>query len=119
MKEIPITDLVVGDIVDLQQGDRVPADCILIDEMNITVDQQYYFPNQPPNVEKEQSQVYGPDQGEPDNHSQNPDPFMLTDSKIMTGQGKAIICAVGENTLLARLRQGEDLEITETHTHLE
>lgn len=55
MKEIPITDLVVGDIVDLQQGDRVPADCILIDEMNITVDQQYYFPNQPPNVEKEQS----------------------------------------------------------------
>lgn len=29
---------------------------------------------------------------------------MLTDSKIMTGQGKAIICAVGENTLLARLR---------------
>ena len=37
----------------------------------------------------------------------------------MTGQGKAIICAVGENTLLARLRTKEDLVIEETHTHLE
>ena len=35
---IKIRDLVVGDIVDIQQGDRVPADCILIEEMNITVD---------------------------------------------------------------------------------
>jgi hypothetical protein len=37
----------------------------------------------------------------------------------MTGTGKAIICAVGENTLLARLRGREDLVIEETHTHLE
>lgn len=35
---IPVRDLVVGDIVDVQQGDRVPADCILLEEMNITVD---------------------------------------------------------------------------------
>ena len=41
---IKIRDLVVGDIVDIQQGDRVPADCILIEEMNITVDQSLYFP---------------------------------------------------------------------------
>jgi len=37
----------------------------------------------------------------------------------MTGQGKAIICAVGENTLLARIRGKQDLEIQETNTHLE
>jgi hypothetical protein len=37
----------------------------------------------------------------------------------MTGQGKAIICAVGENTLLARLRGRESLVIEETNTHLE
>ena len=35
---IPVRDLVVGDIVDVNQGDRVPADCILIEEMNIVVD---------------------------------------------------------------------------------
>ena len=37
----------------------------------------------------------------PDNHHENPDPFLLTDTKIMTGQGRAIVCAVGSNTLLA------------------
>lgn len=56
---------------------------------------------------------------QPGNHSENPDCFLLTDSKIMTGQGKAIICAVGENTLLARLRGRESLVIEETNTHLE
>lgn len=38
-KSIPIKELVVGDIIDLQSGDRVPADCLLLEEMNMTVDQ--------------------------------------------------------------------------------
>jgi hypothetical protein len=58
--------------------------------MNITVDQQSYFPYDGKIdhtcAEKEQSQRYDVnEQGEPDNHSSNPDPFLLTDSKIMTG----------------------------------
>lgn len=36
--DIPVRELVVGDIVDIKQGDRVPADCLLVEEMNITVD---------------------------------------------------------------------------------
>ena len=43
-KRIPIKKLVVGDIIEIKQGDRVPADCILIEEMNITVDQSLYDP---------------------------------------------------------------------------
>lgn len=35
-----VADLVVGDIVDLDQGDRVPADCICIEEMDVKVDQK-------------------------------------------------------------------------------
>jgi len=97
----------VGDIVDINQGDRVPADCILIDEMNITVDQSMYYKNQPI-VQKEQSVYFGMDSGlnvEVDNHKQHPDPFLLSDSKIMSGQGKAIVCSVGKNTLLSRMRR--------------
>ena len=41
---IKVRDLVVGDIIDIYQGDRVPADCILIEEMNVTVDQTLYYP---------------------------------------------------------------------------
>lgn len=46
-----------------------------------------------------------------DNHNRHPDPFLLSDSKVMTGQGKAIVCCVGENTLLARSRRPEQLKI--------
>jgi P-type E1-E2 ATPase len=51
---IPVRELVVGDIVDLQQGCRVPADCILLEEMNITCDQSMYYCGEQ-NIEKEQS----------------------------------------------------------------
>ena len=44
-KQIPVRDLVVGDIIEIKQGDIVPADCILIDEMNITVDETLYNPS--------------------------------------------------------------------------
>ena len=81
---IKIRDLVVGDIVDIQQGDRVPADCILIEEMNITVDQSMYFSKEVA-VEKEQSMYHGPTAQEVDNHEDHPDPFLFSDSKIMTG----------------------------------
>ena len=88
--------------------------------MNITVDQSIYYPGQT-NVEKEQSTFYGRNSpnGEPDNHKEHPDPFLLSDSKIMTGQGKAIICAVGKDTLLARNRAPESLILEEQSTHLE
>ena len=35
-----IKDIVVGDVIQVNAGDRVPADCILIDEMNIKVDEK-------------------------------------------------------------------------------
>lgn len=37
----------------------------------------------------------------------------------MTGQGKALICAVGRNTLLARIRGNKPLRKEEVQTHLE
>jgi hypothetical protein len=37
----------------------------------------------------------------------------------MKGQGKAIVCCVGENTRLAKSRKPEDLVLTEQQTDLE
>jgi len=39
---VPVRELVVGDIIHIEQGDRVPADCVLVEEMNITTDQTMY-----------------------------------------------------------------------------
>lgn len=46
-----------------------------------------------------------------DNHKKNPDPFLFAGSMIMTGSGKAVICAVGKNTRVSRNRQLGDLLI--------
>jgi magnesium-transporting ATPase (P-type) len=63
---IPIRELVVGDVVDVKQGDRVPADCLLLDEMNITVDESLYFGRSGAEdhhrCAKETSAQYGPGQ---------------------------------------------------------
>lgn len=40
-----VADLVVGDIVLINQGDRVPADCLLLEEMDMRVDQKQFFPD--------------------------------------------------------------------------
>jgi magnesium-transporting ATPase (P-type) len=77
---------VVGDIVDINQGDRVPADCVLVEEMNVTVDEcMYYHCSETDAATKETSKFYGLDLEEYDNHKSHPDPFLLSDSKIMTG----------------------------------
>ena len=73
--EIPVQEIVVGDIIEVKQGYRVPADCILVEEMNIKVDQSQYDKSQTC-VEKECSRENAEDSdnadenymGEPDNH---------------------------------------------------
>ena len=120
---IAIRDLVVGDVVDLNQGDRVPADCILLEEMSMAVDQSIYYQNIRDPVERalqvsctKETSLHD-ETG--DNHVDNPDPFLFSNSKVMTGQGKALVCQVGENTLLAATRKPEDLVVKEEYTYLE
>ena len=87
-----VKDLVVGDIVLLNQGDRVPADCMLIQEMDMHVDQVEMFPDvvgadntvkQCSYLNAEQDKQY------------NPDNILLQDSIVMSGTGKALVLSVG------------------------
>ena len=120
---IPIRELVVGDVIDLAQGDRVPADCILVEEIKMTVDQSLYYPGDEDQkvVAKETSEYFWGKEinGRVDNHKENPDPFLFADSKVMSGEGKAVVCAVGERTMMSRQRKPQDLVVTEQHTFLE
>ena len=54
-----VSDLVVGDIVLLNSGDRVPADCLLIEEMDMKVDERIYYPEKKDPEEKQASQDGG------------------------------------------------------------
>ena len=91
-----VKDLVVGDVVLLEQGDRVPADCFLLEEMDMHVDQKYYYPDQDGSERAEKQCSYQDVQRDIDH---NPDPLLLQDSIVMSGSGKAVVLAVGEHTL--------------------
>lgn len=94
-------DLVVGDIVLLNQGDRVPADCLLIEEMDMKVDQSQFF--SPDQVERDERADMADKQcsyGNPElDKDFNPDPTLLQDSIVMRGYGKAVVLAVGKHAL--------------------
>lgn len=89
-----VNKVVVGDIVLIETGMRIPADCILIDGIDITVDESLYHEGRETIIRK---QV-----GTGDNHRENPDPFLLSRSLVMSGKGKAVVCCVGKYTQLAR-----------------
>lgn len=93
------SDLVVGDVVLLSEGDRVPADCLLIEEMDMFVDQKQFYPFEE-NAEMKEKQCSNLD-AEMDKVN-NPDPILLQDSIVMRGSGKAVVLAVGKHTLKER-----------------
>lgn len=46
---------------------------------------------------------------EENNHTLNPDPFLLADSLVMTGSGKAVVLAVGNYKHLFELQGDSNL----------
>lgn len=90
---VNIYDLVVGDIILLETGCRVPADCLLLDGQDITVDESMYYEE----VKKATPKIVAT----PENYESNPDPFLLSNTLVSTGSGYAVVLCVG-----ARSRRG-------------
>jgi magnesium-transporting ATPase (P-type) len=67
--------------------------------MNISVDESKYGNSRA--VEKEPSALTMEGDDEPDNHKKNPDNCLLTGSMIMSGGGRAVVCAVGQETAVS------------------
>ena len=86
-----ISEVVVGDIILIETGMRVPADCLLIEGQDITCDETIYNEGRPMVNAKQVSK------GE-EHHRENPDCFLLANSLVMTGSGRAVVCAVGKHT---------------------
>ncbi|KAI3668091.1 hypothetical protein L6452_43166 [Arctium lappa] len=77
-REIPIFDVVVGDVVVLNMGDRIPADGVFIEGSSLRV------------KEEEDSRILS---------TQNSDhTFLKSGSKVIDGRGKMLVFSVGMNT---------------------
>jgi magnesium-transporting ATPase (P-type) len=51
--------------------------------------------------------------------AENPDILILTRSLVLTGSGRAVVCAVGKNTRISGKLESEDLQVDETPTPLQ
>jgi len=94
-------DLLVGDVVQLSPGDKVPADCLVISSANLKVTE----PTSTYNEETELDEItweelykkedYGEGQGQ---QPQDFTPFLISGSYILNGTCKALVCSVGINS---------------------
>lgn len=88
-KTLPVQELVVGDIIKIEAGMRIPSDCILIEGTDIATDESA-MTGEPEQVEKSIVAEQ--------NYEHNPNPFLLGKTLVVSGQGVALICAVGSHT---------------------
>jgi P-type E1-E2 ATPase len=87
------TELVVGDIVDIPTGDAIAADCVVISSIDLTVSEAN-LTGEPEAIRKEACTN--------DSYEHNPNPFLMQTTLVETGQCKAIVVAVGQNTFVGR-----------------
>lgn len=98
---IPNTDLVVGDVIKLEAGMRVPADCLLVHAIDFTTDEAA-LTGEPEQVEKSDVNEH--------TVKYNPSPFLLANTLVASGSGTALVCAVGQNTRSGQAEQKLNIE---------
>lgn len=83
-----VWSLVVGDVILLSTGQRVPADCLILDASDLEVKYQ-------PKDGLEDSQRPITSVKNEENENVESDPFLFADSLITRGKCKAVVCRVG------------------------
>ena len=90
-------DLVVGDVILLEPGCRVPADCVVIEATDLLVDEIFYN-DEKPLIKKKLVATS-------ENMEENPDCFLLSQTLIKSGVGKAVVCCVGKYSRRVEVEQ--------------
>jgi magnesium-transporting ATPase (P-type) len=72
----------------LEVGARVPADCILLSGQDLTVDESYY--------NKAENHATKKEAASDRNYQKGADPFLLSQTLVIAGVGKAVVAAVGK-----------------------
>uniref|UniRef100_A0A3Q3WJJ3 Calcium-transporting ATPase n=1 Tax=Mola mola TaxID=94237 RepID=A0A3Q3WJJ3_MOLML len=104
--QIPVAEIVVGDIAQIKYGDLLPADGILIQGNDLKIDES--------SLTGESDQV---------RKSLEKDPMLLSGTHVMEGSGRMVVSAVGLNsqtgiifTLLGASENDEEKKVKKTKT---
>lgn len=93
IKTIQVDKLLVGDIISIESGDLVGADCLLITGADLAVNTSSLTGESFVSYKKPL-----PLKGTLE------DPFILAGSTIVEGKGKAVVCNVGPNTEMGKIQ---------------
>ena len=96
-KQIPVADIVVGDVVSIEAGDQIPCDGVLLAFDGLEVDESA-LTGEPVDVEKD---------------SQH-DPFMLSGCTATAGSGQFLAIAVGKDSQWGVIKSHLEKEQEET-----
>ena len=110
-KAISIHSLLVGDILKINAGDQIPADCILLSGSKISADESSQT-GETEDIKKRPIDSMGED---------TPNPFLISGTMIKEGKGIAVVVCVGPNTRMGRLREmlNQEEELTPLQRKLE
>jgi Ca2+-transporting ATPase len=107
---IPGREVVVGDVIVLQEGDRVPADARLISCQNLTADESMLTGESVPVNKREWRDGDDGIQAGGDNL-----PFVYSGTMLVKGRGIGIVTTIGSETNLGKIGKSlESLESTDT-----
>jgi len=109
-KDVPIEEVVPGDIITLNAGDIIPGDCLIIESRDLFVDEAALTGETYP-VEKEAGVL---DEKTPLSHRIN---ALFMGTHVVSGNGKAVVVHTGRNTEFGKI--SEQLKFRPPETEFE
>ncbi|MDR3222725.1 MAG: calcium-translocating P-type ATPase, PMCA-type [Methanobrevibacter sp.] len=96
--------ITIGDIVIVEEGDKIPADLIIVDSSNLKIDESSLtgesFPVTKSNEDVNLLEV------DKDSHDENMrKAIAYMDSNVISGRGTGIVIAIGMNTSIGKIAQ--------------
>lgn len=113
--EINAKNLTIGDIVIIEEGDKVPADLVLIESSNLKVDQSLLTGESRP-VNKNAYYNESDDSFNPENEisESSEEKIVFMDTNVVTGRGTGIVYAIGMDTNIGKIASVIQEESSET-----
>jgi Ca2+-transporting ATPase len=110
LTKVPVVNLVVGDVVRLREGDKVPADLRIIESKNLQINQAVLTGESNPAPKSSQAIA----EKRPITGQIN---MVFAATSVLTGRGKGVVTATGNQTQVSKIAQL--LEGPRIHTPLE
>ncbi|MCL2156997.1 MAG: cation-translocating P-type ATPase [Methanobrevibacter sp.] len=112
LEKIPATQLTIGDIVVVEEGDKVPADILMIETSDLKIDESS-LTGESLAVLKDCESDIGEDKNEDailkinkSSHDENiRKRFSYMDSNVISGRGMGIVIATGMNTSIGKIAE--------------